>query len=176
MEQESCERLPLQNRHRRGRYPEDRVEDHGERSEQRQRAERQRAMGISGGRGWRRRGNGTRARVTEPIPGVQDGGVVSALLIALLEAGEIDGALLAKPSEREPWKGVAHLARTPEEVIACAGSFYNQTLALGHLDLKKYHLPPKPAHRPGRHPLRDPGLAGACRRDPSIGAPRRSMP
>ncbi len=84
------------------------------------------------------------ARVTEPIPGVQDGGVVSALLMALLEAGEIDGALLAKPSEREPWKGVAHLARTPEEVIACAGSFYNQTLALGHLDLKKYHLPPNP--------------------------------
>ena len=45
--------------------------------------------------------------------------------------------------EREPWKGVAHLAQTPEDVIACAGSFYNQTLALGHLDLKKYDLPPK---------------------------------
>ena len=82
--------------------------------------------------------------MTETIPGVQDGGVVSALLIALLEAGEIDGALVAKPSEREPWKGVAHLAQTPEDVIACAGSFYNQTLALGHLDLKQYHLPPKP--------------------------------
>jgi coenzyme F420 hydrogenase subunit beta len=84
------------------------------------------------------------ARVRSEIPGVQDGGVVSALLIALLEAGEIDGALVAKPSEREPWKGVAHLARTAEEVIACAGSFYNQTLALGHLDLKKYDLPPRP--------------------------------
>lgn len=84
------------------------------------------------------------ARVSEPIPGVQDGGVVSALLIALLEAGEIDGALVAKPSATEPWKGVAHLAQTPEDVLACAGSFYNQTLALGHLDLKKYHLPPNP--------------------------------
>jgi coenzyme F420 hydrogenase subunit beta len=84
------------------------------------------------------------ARVAETIPGVQDGGVVSALLIELLEQGEIDGALVAKPSEREPWKGVAHLAQTPEDVIACAGSFYNQTLALGHLDLKKYDLPPKP--------------------------------
>jgi coenzyme F420 hydrogenase subunit beta len=84
------------------------------------------------------------ARVTETIPGVQDGGVVSALLIALLEQGEIDGALVAKPSEREPWKGLAHLARTREEVIACAGSFYNQTLALAHLDLKKYDLPPDP--------------------------------
>jgi coenzyme F420 hydrogenase subunit beta len=84
------------------------------------------------------------ARVAETIPGVQDGGVVSALLIELLEKGEIDGALVAKPSDREPWKGVAHLAQTPEDVIACAGSFYNQTLALGHLDLKKYSLPPSP--------------------------------
>ena len=84
------------------------------------------------------------ARVREAIPGAQDGGVVSALLIALLERGEIDGALVARPSEREPWKGVAHLARTPEEVIACAGSFYNQTLPLGHLDLKNYDLPAEP--------------------------------
>ena len=76
------------------------------------------------------------ARVRAEIPGVQDGGFVSALLIGLLESGALDGALLAKPSEREPWKGVPFLARTPEEVIACAGSFYNQTLALGHLDLK----------------------------------------
>jgi coenzyme F420 hydrogenase subunit beta len=84
------------------------------------------------------------ARVSTPIPGVQDGGVVSALLIELLESGEIDGALVAKPSEREPWKGVAHLAQTREDVIACAGSFYNQTLAMGHLDLKNYDLPVKP--------------------------------
>jgi coenzyme F420 hydrogenase subunit beta len=75
---------------------------------------------------------------------VQDGGVVSALLIELLEQGAIDGALVARPSEREPWKGVAHLARTAEEVVACAGSFYNQTLALAHLDLKKYDLPADP--------------------------------
>jgi coenzyme F420 hydrogenase subunit beta len=84
------------------------------------------------------------ARVSASIPGVQDGGVVSALLIELLERGEIDGALVAKPSEREPWKGVAHLAQSAEDVIACAGSFYNQTLALAHLDLKKYDLPAKP--------------------------------
>jgi coenzyme F420 hydrogenase subunit beta len=84
------------------------------------------------------------ARVRTDIPRAQDGGIVSALLIALLEAGEIDGALLARPSEREPWKGEAFLARTPGEVIACAGSFYNQTMALGHLDLKSYDLPPNP--------------------------------
>jgi coenzyme F420 hydrogenase subunit beta len=107
--------------------------------------------GYANGNGHRRRRDNLgaarerfTARVSTPIPGVQDGGVVSALLIELLESGEIDGALVAKPSEREPWKGVAHLAQTREDVVACAGSFYNQTLALGHLDLKKYDLPAKP--------------------------------
>lgn len=84
------------------------------------------------------------ARVKRDLPGVQDGGVVSALLIALLEKNEIDGALLARESETEAWKGEAFLATTPEEVLECAGSFYNQTLALGHLDLAKYDLPPNP--------------------------------
>ena len=84
------------------------------------------------------------ARVNPTIKGAQDGGVVSALLISLLEAGEIDGALIACESETERWKGEAFLARTPEEVRECAGSFYNQTLALGHVDFKGYELPPNP--------------------------------
>jgi coenzyme F420 hydrogenase subunit beta len=83
-------------------------------------------------------------RVDPMIEGVQDGGFVSALLISLLEAGEIDGALVARESATEPWKGEAFLARTPEEVRECAGSFYNQTLALGHVDFKGYELPPNP--------------------------------
>ena len=84
------------------------------------------------------------ARVNPMIDGAQDGGFVSALIISLLEKDEIDGALLAKESETEPWKGEALLARTPEEVRECAGSFYNQTLALGHVDFKDYDLPPNP--------------------------------
>ncbi len=84
------------------------------------------------------------ARTRSSIPGVQDGGVVSAILIAMLEAGALDGALLARPSATEPWKGEAFLARTPAEVVECAGSFYNQTMALGHLDLKGLDLPPDP--------------------------------
>ena len=84
------------------------------------------------------------ARVDPTIEGAQDGGVVSALLISLLEAGEIDGALVARESATEPWKGEAFLATTPEEVRECAGSFYNQTLALGHVDFKGYDLPPNP--------------------------------
>jgi coenzyme F420 hydrogenase subunit beta len=83
-------------------------------------------------------------RVDPGIEGVQDGGFVSALLISLLERGEIDGALVARESATEPWKGEAFLARTPGEVRECAGSFYNQTLALGHVDFAGYELPPNP--------------------------------
>jgi coenzyme F420 hydrogenase subunit beta len=84
------------------------------------------------------------ARVRKRIDGVQDGGFVSALLISLLEAGEIDGALLARESATERWKGEAFLATTPGEVRECAGSFYNQTLALGHVDFDGHDLPPNP--------------------------------
>ncbi|HZY57073.1 MAG TPA: Coenzyme F420 hydrogenase/dehydrogenase, beta subunit C-terminal domain, partial [Rubrobacteraceae bacterium] len=84
------------------------------------------------------------ASVDQMIEGAQDGGVVSALLISLLEAGEIDGALVARESKTERWKGEAFLARTPEEVRECAGSFYNQTLALAHVDFKGHDLPPNP--------------------------------
>ncbi len=84
------------------------------------------------------------ARVDPMIEGVQDGGFVSAFLISLLEAGEIDGALVARESASERWKGEPFLATTPEEVRECAGSFYNQTLALGHVDFKGYDLPPNP--------------------------------
>jgi coenzyme F420 hydrogenase subunit beta len=84
------------------------------------------------------------ARVDPTIEGAQDGGVVSALLISLLEAGKIDGALVARESEKEPWKGETFLARTPEEVRESAGSFYNQTLALAHVDFEGYELPPNP--------------------------------
>ncbi len=84
------------------------------------------------------------AKVDPAIEGVQDGGFVSALLTSLLENDEIDGALVARESATERWKGEAFLATTPEEVRECAGSFYNQTLALGHVDFKGYDLPPNP--------------------------------
>lgn len=84
------------------------------------------------------------ARIDPMIRGAQDGGFVSALLISLLEAGEIDGVLLARESETERWKGEAFVATTPEEVRECAGSFYNQTMGLGHLDFSGYDLPPNP--------------------------------
>jgi len=79
--------------------------------------------------------------------GAQDGGFVTAMLIELLEAGEIDGAVVATESDDEPWKAESFLATTPEELIANAGSFYNQTMALGALDLEAWaaKLPDVPA-------------------------------
>lgn len=78
--------------------------------------------------------------------GAQDGGAVTAILLAALAAGDIDGALISRPSSErgEPWKGVAHVATSADELVAAAGSFYNQTMALAELDLAKYDLPAKP--------------------------------
>src|ERR1700689_2838836 len=85
-------------------------------------------------------------RASSTLDDVQDGGAVSALLIGLLAAGEIDGALVSKPSSDpdEQWKGVATIATTAEQIKAAAGSFYNQTMALAELDLSAYKLGPKP--------------------------------
>jgi coenzyme F420 hydrogenase subunit beta len=85
-------------------------------------------------------------RASAEIDDAQDGGAVSAILIGLLAAGEIDGALVSKPIDDpdEQWKGVATIATTPEEIRAAAGSFYNQTMALAELDLSRYKLPAKP--------------------------------
>jgi coenzyme F420 hydrogenase subunit beta len=78
--------------------------------------------------------------------GAQDGGAVTALLSALLAAGEIDGAVVSKPSDDpdEQWKGVATVATTPAELAAASGSFYNQTMALAALDLTGYDLGARP--------------------------------
>ena len=50
-----------------------------------------------------------------PADDAQDGGVVTAMLLALLAGGDIDGALVSKPSDDpdEPWKGIATSPRRP---------------------------------------------------------------
>ncbi len=77
--------------------------------------------------------------------GAQDGGVVTGILATLLEEGEIDGALIATESDEEAWKAESYLATSREDLIANAGTIYNQTMALGHLDLSKWEhkLPDK---------------------------------
>jgi len=75
-------------------------------------------------------------------PSAQDGGVVSAILLAALEAGDIDGALLARVDPKTPWRGVPYVATTKQEILKSAGSFYNQTMALAALDLERIGLGP----------------------------------
>lgn len=70
--------------------------------------------------------------------GAQDGGVVTAILLAALESGSIDGALVAREDPSTPWRGVPYLATTREEILEASGSFYNQTMALASLDLARF--------------------------------------
>ncbi len=86
------------------------------------------------------------AKVTDDWrTGAQDGGIVTSILVHLLEAGEIDGALVATESDEESWKAESFLATSREELIENAGSFYNQTMALGNLDMDRWEeqLPDK---------------------------------
>jgi len=85
-------------------------------------------------------------RALDPGSGAQDGGAVTALLSALLVAGAIDGALVAKPSDdpAQQWKGVATVATSVDELRRASGSFYNQTMALAALDLSGVALPADP--------------------------------
>ena len=54
----------------------------------------------------------------------QDGGFVSAMLIWLLKNDYIDGALVSGVETDDAWKAKPAVVRTPEEVLATAGSRY----------------------------------------------------
>lgn len=54
----------------------------------------------------------------------QDGGAVGALLAWGFEQGELDGAVVAAPSEKVPWLDEPRVVRTTEELLATAGSRY----------------------------------------------------
>lgn len=55
---------------------------------------------------------------------VQDGGVVTAMLLWALERGEIDGAAVSVADPERPAHPMPKLVRTREEIIASAGSWY----------------------------------------------------
>lgn len=54
----------------------------------------------------------------------QSGGVVSALLIHLIESGRIDGAVVTHWSKQDPLTPEAYIARTPEEILDAVGTKY----------------------------------------------------
>lgn len=54
------------------------------------------------------------------------GGVITRVLQFLLETGRIDGAVLARQGIPSPMEASAVIAKTPQEVLDCAGSVYIQ--------------------------------------------------
>ena len=66
------------------------------------------------------------------------GGVLSALALYLVDSGEVDFILHAKPNETNPSFGERHVSRTADDVMAGAGSRYGPTATLidirDHLD------------------------------------------
>lgn len=52
------------------------------------------------------------------------GGLVTGLLISLLERGQIDGAVVITSDEKIPWKGKPIIARSREEIFAATKSKY----------------------------------------------------
>ncbi len=59
--------------------------------------------------------------------GGASGGLITATLIHLLETGKITGAVCLKVGKQKPWKAEPVIARTKEEILACAGSVYSAT-------------------------------------------------
>ncbi|OPX78083.1 MAG: Coenzyme F420 hydrogenase subunit beta [Methanosaeta sp. PtaB.Bin039] len=73
------------------------------------------------------------ARAT-PIRGqVQDGGVVTALLIHALESGQIDCAVVTDRNSR--WQTSPKVATTPEEIVAAAGTKYTITPSIAGIQM-----------------------------------------
>jgi len=63
----------------------------------------------------------------------QYGGTVTALAMLALELGIVDGVLLTQQDERNQYTTRSILARTPEEIQACAGSKYTACPSLEQL-------------------------------------------
>ena len=97
----------------------------------------------------------------------------SALLIGLLAAGEIDGALVSKPSgdPDEQWKGVATIATTAGEILAASGSF-STSHGTGRAGSVPLQAPGQTPHRRCRDAVRGSGTPRHARRRWPTGAHR----
>ncbi|KXA94883.1 hypothetical protein AKJ37_00050 [candidate division MSBL1 archaeon SCGC-AAA259I09] len=70
-----------------------------------------------------------RTKIPEVEESSQDGGVVTSLLVSLLEEGFIDGAVITGVGE-EPWKPEPRVAISREEIIENAGTIYSPSSVL----------------------------------------------
>lgn len=83
----------------------------------------------------------------------QDGGIVTAILIYLLETGAIEGAIVSGINPNEPWKPKPMVATTRTDIISAAKSRYTRSanlVALKHamkeLKLKQVAVVGTPCH------------------------------
>ena len=67
------------------------------------------------------------------------GGIVTQLLIHLLDSGKIDGAIVVSEDPDKPWLSKPIIAQTPDEIKACAGSRYTVVPTLKALPELKQH-------------------------------------
>ena len=72
------------------------------------------------------------ARAVAKAPGAQDGGAITSLLCSLMEAGEIDGAILTR--KLDAFHSESFLATSVEEISSAAGSVYHQSHPLAQLN------------------------------------------
>ncbi len=87
------------------------------------------------------------AQAANRAGGAQDGGVVTGLVAALLEAGYIDGAIVT--AKVDAFHGRSFLATSAEEVRAASGSVYHQAHPLAVLNSP---LPPACSASPSSVP------------------------
>ena len=101
-------------------------------------------------------------RASAQIDDAQDGGAVSALLIGLLAAGEIDGALVSKPSAgpRRAVEGHRHHRHDGRRGPGRLGQLLQPDDGAGRARSLDVRPAPQAAHRGGRHAVRGPGAAG----------------
>jgi coenzyme F420 hydrogenase subunit beta len=57
----------------------------------------------------------------------QDGGIVTSLLLYALDNNLIDAAIVTQKSEKEPWKPVAKIATSAEDILKSSGSVYSHS-------------------------------------------------
>jgi coenzyme F420 hydrogenase subunit beta len=82
-------------------------------------------QGISGKLGYIRNGYIACSHRDEAVRlSGSSGGVITSLLLYLLESGAIDGVVVSDFSETEPWQPNAVLARSSEEIVKASGSKY----------------------------------------------------
>ncbi|HEY9247368.1 MAG TPA: Coenzyme F420 hydrogenase/dehydrogenase, beta subunit C-terminal domain, partial [Candidatus Methanoperedens sp.] len=60
----------------------------------------------------------------------QNGGIVTSMLLYAFEEGLIDSAVVTVKSEEEPWKPVAIVAQSREDILRASGSIYVHSMTM----------------------------------------------